>query len=60
MKKDFIDEGNIDLWEYRFRESNRYANWGENKYSRYLYEIEMKNVGHGCIPINHESFNVGN
>jgi 2-polyprenyl-3-methyl-5-hydroxy-6-metoxy-1,4-benzoquinol methylase len=39
MKKDFIDEGSKDLWEYRFREANRYANWGDEKYSRYLYEI---------------------
>jgi 2-polyprenyl-3-methyl-5-hydroxy-6-metoxy-1,4-benzoquinol methylase len=39
MKKDFNEEGNNDLWEYRQREAQRYANWGDDKYARYLYEI---------------------
>lgn len=39
MKKDFFDEGSKDLWKYRFREASRYANWGDDKYARYLYEI---------------------
>jgi 2-polyprenyl-3-methyl-5-hydroxy-6-metoxy-1,4-benzoquinol methylase len=39
MKKDFSEEGRIDLWEYRQREAQRYANWGDDKYARYLYEI---------------------
>jgi ubiquinone/menaquinone biosynthesis C-methylase UbiE len=43
MKKDFLDEGRMDLWQYRFLEANRYANWGVGKYSRYLYEIDMNN-----------------
>lgn len=40
MKKDFIAEGNTALWEYRYREAYRYAQWGDTKYSRYLYEIK--------------------
>ncbi|MBS1538364.1 MAG: class I SAM-dependent methyltransferase [Bacteroidetes bacterium] len=39
MKNDFVNEGNIGLWEYRYREALRYANWGNNKYARYLYEV---------------------
>jgi len=39
MKEDFVKEGNIELWEYRFREADRYAHWGDQKYARYLYEI---------------------
>jgi len=40
MKNDFIKEGSMVLWEYRQREAYRYANWGDDKYSRYLYEIK--------------------
>ncbi|MDZ7613378.1 MAG: class I SAM-dependent methyltransferase [Flavobacteriaceae bacterium] len=43
MKKDFFDEGNQALWEFRFRETYRYANWGDDKYARYLYEIRKQN-----------------
>lgn len=39
MKEDFVAEGSIRLWEYRYREANRYAHWGDDKYSRFLYEI---------------------
>jgi 2-polyprenyl-3-methyl-5-hydroxy-6-metoxy-1,4-benzoquinol methylase len=40
MKKDFTDEGSINLWTYRQQEAQRYANWGDEKYARYLYEIK--------------------
>lgn len=40
MKIDFINEKNLGLWEYRYREAFRYANWGDNKYARYLYEVK--------------------
>ncbi len=36
---DISAEGNKALWEYRYREAKRYANWGDDKYTRYLYEI---------------------
>ena len=39
MKMDFEEEGSMPLWEYRYREAHRYANWGDDKYARYLYEI---------------------
>ncbi len=39
MKSDFEEEGSIDLWKYRYTEAKRYANWGDNKYARYLYEV---------------------
>lgn len=41
MKEDFFAEGSGQLWEYRHREAYRYATWGDNKYSRYLYEISV-------------------
>lgn len=41
MEEEFAEEGNRALWEYRYREAYRYANWGDNKYSRYFYEIEF-------------------
>lgn len=41
MKDEFLEEGSIELWEYRYREANRYANWGEDKYARYLFEISI-------------------
>lgn len=40
MKEDFCNEGSNDLWEYRHREALRYANWGDEKYARYLYDIK--------------------
>jgi SAM-dependent methyltransferase len=40
MKIDFINEESLGLWEYRYREALRYANWGDNKYARYLYEVK--------------------
>lgn len=39
MKSDFEAEGNLSLWEYRYTEAKRYANWGDDKYARYLYKI---------------------
>lgn len=39
MKSDFEAEDSLDLWEYRYTEAKRYANWGDDKYARYLYEI---------------------
>lgn len=39
MKSDFEAENNLDLWQYRHTEAKRYADWGEDKYARYLYEI---------------------
>ena len=41
MKELFEVEGSLDLWRYRYLESKRYANWGDKKYSRYLYEISV-------------------
>lgn len=41
MKKDFLEEGSESLWEYRRREAHRYADWGDKKYARYLYEIKQ-------------------
>ncbi|WP_179335007.1 methyltransferase [Winogradskyella costae] len=40
MKTDFANEDNIDLWDYRYREAYRYANWGDHKYTRYLYDVK--------------------
>jgi ubiquinone/menaquinone biosynthesis C-methylase UbiE len=39
LKSTFEAESNSDLWDYRYREANRYANWGDDKYARYFYEI---------------------
>ena len=39
MKQDFTREGNEGLWQYRYNEAYRYANWGDQKYARYFYEI---------------------
>ncbi|MDI1234042.1 MAG: class I SAM-dependent methyltransferase [bacterium] len=40
LKNEFIAEGSDDLWKYRHQEAERYANWGDDKYARYLYEIK--------------------
>jgi len=40
MKKDFVAEGNAALWDYRYREAQRYAGWGDTKYARYFYTIQ--------------------
>lgn len=40
MKEAFAEEGNEELWWYRFREANRYANWPDSLYARYLYKIK--------------------
>ncbi len=39
MKTEFEQEGNASLWDYRYREAYRYANWGDNLYTRYFYII---------------------
>jgi 2-polyprenyl-3-methyl-5-hydroxy-6-metoxy-1,4-benzoquinol methylase len=39
LKNTFFMEGSKDLWDYRYREALRYAQWGDDKYSRYLYTI---------------------
>ena len=39
MKGDFEAEGSMALWNYRNREAERYANWGDDKYARYFYTI---------------------
>lgn len=39
MQAEFIEEGSKALWDYRYREAQRYANWGDCKYARYLYQI---------------------
>jgi 2-polyprenyl-3-methyl-5-hydroxy-6-metoxy-1,4-benzoquinol methylase len=41
MKPEFLAEANLPLWDYRFREATRYANWGDNKYARYFYQIPI-------------------
>lgn len=42
MKEEFIAEGQFELWDYRYREANRYANWGDDLYSRYFYSISKE------------------
>jgi SAM-dependent methyltransferase len=39
MREEFVAEGSEALWDYRYREAHRYANWSDQKYARYLYEI---------------------
>lgn len=41
MKTEFSEEGYENLWDYRFREATRYANWGDDRYARYYYEIAL-------------------
>ena len=41
MREAFVAEGNTALWDYRYREAYRYANWGDKKYSRYFYEVKF-------------------
>ncbi|MBK7410366.1 MAG: class I SAM-dependent methyltransferase [Saprospirales bacterium] len=41
MREAFAKEGNTALWDYRYREAYRYANWGNKKYSRYFYEVKF-------------------
>ncbi len=41
MKNDFIKEGSLELWDYRYREALRYANWGNDLYSRYFYVVNI-------------------
>lgn len=40
MKEVFFEEDMEALWDYRYREALRYAKWGDERYSRYLYEIK--------------------
>jgi ubiquinone/menaquinone biosynthesis C-methylase UbiE len=39
LKPQFEQEGNLDLYNYRYSEAARYANWDLEKRSRYLYHI---------------------
>ena len=41
LKPQFEKEGNLDLYNYRFSEAVRYANWDLGKRSRYLYHIQL-------------------
>ena len=36
-KEAFEAEGHTALWNYRHREAERYARWGDGKYGRYFY-----------------------
>lgn len=37
MRPDFEAEGSLALWDYRFREANRYAEWPGEFYARFIY-----------------------
>ncbi|MCO6475500.1 MAG: class I SAM-dependent methyltransferase [Phaeodactylibacter sp.] len=39
MRPDFEAEGSLALWDYRFREANRYAEWRSDFYSRYICKV---------------------
>lgn len=41
MKPQFEREGNLNLYNYRYTEAARYANWDLEKRSRYLYHITL-------------------
>ncbi|MCB0546854.1 MAG: class I SAM-dependent methyltransferase [Phaeodactylibacter sp.] len=40
MRPDFEAEGNLALWDYRFREANRYAQWPADFYARFIYRVD--------------------
>lgn len=42
MKKQFEEEGNTLLWQYRYNEAFRYAKWDDQLFSRYFYVIQRK------------------
>ncbi|HEX8246727.1 MAG TPA: class I SAM-dependent methyltransferase [Pyrinomonadaceae bacterium] len=41
LKPQFEREGNLNLYNYRYAEAARYANWDLAKRSRYLYHISL-------------------
>ncbi len=41
LKPQFKKEGNLNLYNYRYSEATRYANWDVEKRSRYLYYISL-------------------
>ena len=41
LKPKFEKEGNLDLYNYRYSEAVRYADWDSSKRSRYLYHIRL-------------------
>ncbi|MBL7997266.1 MAG: methyltransferase domain-containing protein [Candidatus Kapabacteria bacterium] len=43
LHDEFINEGNNELWEYRYNEALRYASWEDKKYARYLYTLKPNN-----------------
>ena len=38
MRPAFEAEGSLALWDYRFREANRYAEWPGSWYARFIYK----------------------
>jgi cyclopropane fatty-acyl-phospholipid synthase-like methyltransferase len=41
LKPEFEKEGNLDLYDYRYSEALRYANWDLSKRSRHLYHVRL-------------------
>ncbi|MCB0567474.1 MAG: methyltransferase domain-containing protein [Phaeodactylibacter sp.] len=44
MRPAFEAEGSLALWDYRFREANRYAEWKEAYYARFIYKAAPYSV----------------
>lgn len=41
LKPEFEKEGNLNLYNYRYSEAARYANWDPRKRSRFLYHVQL-------------------
>jgi hypothetical protein len=41
FRPEFEKEGNLRLYNYRYSEAIRYANWDSSKRSRHLYHIRL-------------------
>ncbi|MDQ3798514.1 MAG: hypothetical protein M3384_03605 [Acidobacteriota bacterium] len=41
LRPQFESEGNLNLYNYRYTEAARYANWDSSRRSRYLYRITL-------------------
>jgi len=41
LRPEFEKEGNLRLYDYRYSEAIRYANWDSSKRSRYLYHVRL-------------------
>ena len=41
LKAEFEEEGNLSLYDYRYSEAARYANWDLEERSRYLYHVQL-------------------